>query len=51
MREFKIKEKGFKEHTALEKHLNVDRLRAEVDKKSKKHQRYVCVCVCVCVCV
>ena len=49
MREFKIKEKDFKENTALEKLLNVDRLRTEVNKKSKKHQKCVCVCVCVCV--
>jgi hypothetical protein len=47
MGDFEIKERDFKEHTALGKYLNVDRFRTKVNKKSKKHQRYVCVCVCV----
>jgi len=37
MRDFKIKERNFKEHNALEKCLNVDRLHTKVNKKMKKY--------------
>ena len=47
MRDFKIKERDVKEHTALEKYLNIDRFHTKVNKKRKKHQRCVCVRACL----
>jgi len=46
VRDFKIKERDFKENTGLIKHLNVGRFHTKVNKKSKKHQRYAWVRVC-----